>query len=848
MITLKSQPTPVTNYTDVFDEEMVAKSISYRKAKFDQGVNAVQSKINQLSSIPTLTDEDAQYLNSKIGNLTNTINSNQGIDFSDSMNLSKIDSDALDISSDNTILNAASSAKNHQKEMKFMDDAKNNPKKYGDILSPHNDRDYSDHLRDYKLKRQNGEEAVFSYQYKPFVDIQGELLKRVEKLKATATSEINGNYIINGKELTPQRIRAEAFSQLQTSPKMMGQLAINSKYDTENISDADLITSKNHLLQIQELKYRKDSESELARLLTLDVKDPNRTAVRIAEATEVFQKHEKSYNKYKNSPTYIGEGAYNRQKLAQELTLNNILTGLDQFAISERKITPNMIPLAIAKQDFLQKMARLTEDRKEREFNYTKDRDKIDDQFRNLELASKNGTKTKIAEGELDGSTSIDIPNIKDVDNAQNNFQVMRDDAVKETRKLLIDEYKNRIGVIGKLDDAFLSNYVDKLVRANGTSANLDEEKTTKMLKGKLAEYGNAQIPEDAVIKNMLRSLNKLSIDVKKVFDTGELLSTENSQFLSKYLKGVQKNTVMNSIPQSALENALSVNGISPKEYEYLKGKNFGTSKDPNRRSLFTSDQYSKEKMAFDNVQKSIDQFYKDKASTAQLFPSQTYTEKYRKESGVDVTLNNVLGQGRLSMDGTTNIGNGVYGKENEKATNRGTRVEAVDYNYATQVARVKVFGINTLGKEFEQQGVQSFSVPREYMENHTSEKVKKGSQTLTQSELLHLAGGEIYRQTKSGKSPMFDQLPNRMATPFRAVLVDKNDVSNNKVNIFIKLPVNGRLTTFELPGAYDSVEYAERDLTQKTLQLYEDLKNQGRPKKDIPNLVAKAIIDSLTK
>jgi len=203
MVTIKSRPIPVTNYTDVFDEDMVAKSISYRKAKYDEGLNTVQSEINQMSQIPTLTKEDGQYLNERINQLTNTINSAGGVDFSNNMNLSKVKSLETDIYNDRIIQNAVSSAKNHQKQMKFIDDAKNNPKKYGDVLSPYNERDYNDQLQAYQQKRANGEEAVFSYQYKPYVDIQGELAKRIEKLKADSYTNVNGNYFIDTTKLSP---------------------------------------------------------------------------------------------------------------------------------------------------------------------------------------------------------------------------------------------------------------------------------------------------------------------------------------------------------------------------------------------------------------------------------------------------------------------------------------------------------------------------------------------------------------------------------------------------------------------------------------------------------------------
>jgi hypothetical protein len=836
---------------------MVAKSISYRKAKFDEGVNAVQSKVNQLSSIPTLFDGDAEYLNKKIGNLTNTINSND-VDFSNSFNLSKIDGDSNDISSDSTIINAASSAKNHQKQLKFMDDAKNNPKKYGDVLSPYNERDYSDNLRAYQNARANGQEAVFSYQYKPFVDVQGTLAKSVEKLKASATSMINGNYFIDGEELTPAVIRNRALSQLQTDPKLRTQMSINSRYDTEGMTDESLIKGVNTIHHSELLNYKRNAQAELARLMSLDPKDPNKTAERIAQAKTAFQTYSDSSDKLEKSISSIQNGTYNRQQYAEFITQNNILKGLDSYAYSKTKIRANIIPITLGKMEFDRQKSAAQLALQYKIHNDNVVQNGIENQLRKLEIDGR-GAKTKLQD-DLSNDVGRDNPEIKAIDDPVGVFEATRDSSIKDTREYLKDEFKKRISSIGKLDDAFVSQFVDGMMRNDGTSAQIDVDKATKKLHNKLIEYGGTSIPEDKAIKSVLYAANKLSLDVKKVFETGEVLSKDNSEFLSNYTKMAHKNAVLNDLPQMALSDALTKNGMS--KDDYYKLKNLSTQEKVNEKNTYNS--YSpmggsvsgglvresfinqNDRAKLTKVENDIKQYHKDKQSFTKLYPVQNYTDKTRKDSDVDNNLNRVLSQGRISQEGDINLGGTVYGKQDFWTKNKGTRVEAVDYNWATQKARVRVYGLNG-DTEVLLNSSATFTVPREYMETNVSPLVKKGSKDLTDSDLLQMANnGKMYSKNSKGEYKLlWGNLPNRINTPYTASLVNvgKND---NTVQVSIKLPVKGVTTTIDLPGTYTSSEAFQKEFTTKSLQLYDDLKKLGIPEKEIPKLVAEKIINSL--
>jgi hypothetical protein len=116
----------------------------------------------------------------------------------------------------------------------------------------------------------------------------------------------------------------------------------------------------------------------------------------------------------------------------------------------------------------------------------------------------------------------------------------------------------------------------------------------------------------------------------------------------------------------------------------------------------------------------------------------------------------------------------------------------------------------------------------------------------MTDSDVLqNTNNGKMYSRNSRGEYKLlWGNLPNRINTPYSASLVNvgKND---NTVQVTIKLPVNGVTTPFDLPGTFPSTEAFQKEFTDKTLQLYNDLLKTGMPEKDIPKLMAEKIIKS---
>lgn len=847
MVTIKSRPIPVTNYTDVFDEDMVAKSISYRKAKYDEGLNTVQSEINQMSQIPTLTKEDGQYLNERINQLTNTINSAGGVDFSNNMNLSKVKSLETDIYNDRIIQNAVSSAKNHQKQMKFIDDAKNNPKKYGDVLSPYNERDYNDQLQSYQQKRANGEEAVFSYQYKPYVDIQGELAKRIEKLKADSYTNVNGNYFIDTTKLSPEKIRAVAYGELMNDPKMLSQLQINARYNTEHRTDAELIQLKNHVQRNNVLEKKEAMDREVNRLFSLDPKNPERSAVKLEQAKTQLDKYNKAYQLLSSNSNQILESEegdtlakdYSRQSLALELTANQMLKGLESMSYQQQKVRANMIPLTEGKFEFDKQYKIAQMDFRERKFKEIQKQNAIDNQFKALEIEkSKKSVKGKGSDGEElePGTIDYTTPEITKLEDVKATFEAEANNTKTQARLALKEIFVNKLTKLASVVDRdWTERYVDLIVNKDSSIRNLDVDKSVQRIKGKLIQFGNKEIPEDAAIKATIQWINTLSADARKVWNGEGLMNRENAQVLSQYTDMIQKAAIYNNVPKDALRDALSKNGLSVEQYNELKKNN-----PVQFKTTYTSMSGVPTKIPINNqatakiakIEADMAQYYKDKASTTNLYAVQNYS---KKDENVNTQVNAILqSSGGLSKDGMTISGN-VYGKENQWGITlpENSSVQVKQYNPKTERILVDVYDAE--GKVISKG--QSFKMPLEYMKSHLAPELLEANKDLEYTNQLRLTnnGSSTITDTKGKSKQFWKTLPTGVPIQWKATLNDINNTGDNSCTVYMKIPFNGKLYPYELKTNFSNPDYAGKELEKGINQFISDELKKGVSEKDIP-------------
>ena len=837
MITTRSRPIPVGQFLDTFDEDSVAKAISYRKAKFDEGVNKVQASINQIADLPTLTQQDSEYLANKINSLTDNLNKTAGLDLSDSRNVNQLSNSALEIANDKTVLNAVSSARNHQKNLKFIEDAKSNPKKYGDIVSVQNEWDYANQLENYRKKRELGEDAVFSYQYKPYKDVEGILSKELEKLKANSKSTISGNYIIDGAEVTSDRLRDIVYSRLKSDPTLSDQIRINSRYGTQGIPDTELLKAKNIAQRLELEQRRKIAGSEMTRLNSTDFKNPKEAQIQLQKAKESFDRYDKAYNTLLTNPNKIlldletGEttDVANREQLSYELYANNLLKDLvNKHATYQQKIRINPIPMQEANLNWRMQMDKLEYEQQLREFSYKKESEALDRQYKMFEIQASTGKKAKLnADGTLElTEPSRDVPSSTIDDNPKQTFEVALDNEKLQARDMLKDVIKEKLNKLATvMPQNWLDRYVNNMMREHGV-VSLDENKSTAKLKQQIIQAGNKNIPSDIAIKEAVKWINQLSRDSKRVWEGEGFISPENAQILSQYTDAVQKINVLSNMNGIALDEALTKAGLTRDAYNRIKDKSNKLNKTAISTVPGASYQINsqgnpvynnlnpKEQEALNKVNQYVSDYYKTRTQNVKLYSVQNFDPKAKDYYALKNDVERYIKDKGLSEQG---VGvNSVFGKDSKWAEMLpDSEPEVKDYNPKTELATIELSYKDADGKTQTLRN-QKFRIPRVYMDKYLDESVKKGAKDLTYTDILRLTNnGNISLRSSDGKyKDSWRQTPTKIPLQWKAVLDNPNNVSDNTSTIYVKVPINGLNTPIELKLKSSNPDEAGKQLT----------------------------------
>lgn len=131
---------------DVFDEEVIGKALTIKQLKYDEGVKQYQLMLNQTAGLDIVNENQKKYLDSKIANAMEEARKFGGVDFSDQLELNKINSLVSSITDDPIIRNAVQSSSRFRQFQKNEEEMWTNPK--------------LEHLRNPLLKQYNDSEKM----------------------------------------------------------------------------------------------------------------------------------------------------------------------------------------------------------------------------------------------------------------------------------------------------------------------------------------------------------------------------------------------------------------------------------------------------------------------------------------------------------------------------------------------------------------------------------------------------------------------------------------------------------------------------------------------------------------
>jgi hypothetical protein len=127
----KYSQAPQIQPIDVFDEETVAKALTIKQLKYDQGVQQTQLMLNQTSSLDIINNTQKEYLNEKVQSVLEKANTFSGIDFSNTTETSNINSLISGVTDDPVIRNALVSSSKYREYIKNKKLLLENPKNAG---------------------------------------------------------------------------------------------------------------------------------------------------------------------------------------------------------------------------------------------------------------------------------------------------------------------------------------------------------------------------------------------------------------------------------------------------------------------------------------------------------------------------------------------------------------------------------------------------------------------------------------------------------------------------------------------------------------------------------------------
>jgi len=229
------------DYIQPVDLNLLGKVIQYKQSQFDAGTKQVQSHIDALASMDVAKDTDRQYLNEKLSNLVNTVNSIGGADFSDPNTANQIAGLSGQIYGDDNVISAVSNTKKLRYVQKAYQDLK---EKKPDDWNPANEAydmgKFEKWLSDGSIGTSPDSGAG---EVTPYNKYEDSWVKMFEKIKSNTKTDIYDKglmYRIDTQEyVTPEQIWSAAAKLL--TPGQRKQIGIEGRYAYRGIPPQELL-------------------------------------------------------------------------------------------------------------------------------------------------------------------------------------------------------------------------------------------------------------------------------------------------------------------------------------------------------------------------------------------------------------------------------------------------------------------------------------------------------------------------------------------------------------------------------------------------------------------------------
>jgi hypothetical protein len=252
-------------YVQTIPVDEMVKVGMYKQQKYDEGIQKIQTNIDNIAGLDVVRDVDKAYLQSKLNQLGNNLRGVAGGDFSNFQLVNSVNGMTNQISKDPNVLNAISSAKTYRKGLEDMAAANKDGKG-----SPSNDwlfkTDASDWLNNQDISK------TFSGGYKPYTNYEKNAQEVIKGLVKNETGkDVAFEYDKNGRRIvldamtrteisgiTPERIQSALMVGL--SPADFQQMQIDGRYNYSNSTPEQFVSdiTKSYKTDYDKYKTKRD--------------------------------------------------------------------------------------------------------------------------------------------------------------------------------------------------------------------------------------------------------------------------------------------------------------------------------------------------------------------------------------------------------------------------------------------------------------------------------------------------------------------------------------------------------------------------------------------------------------
>lgn len=404
----------MASYTDIIPKfnpyiqqlpvEAMVKVGMEKQKRYDEGVQKIQSQIDNIAGIDIVHDADKAYLQSKLNELGNNLRTVAAGDFSNFQLVNSVGGMTNQVIKDPFVQNAVASTANHRKNMEQMDKDAAEGK-----LTPDNKWFYENQFSSYLKSPKAGQ--LFSGKYIKNYDIDKDILEMVkaahgdeaewEEQARNPDGSINADILVekSKKGLLSPKLR-NIVDTVFSKPQVQQQLMISGLYNYKDYTPQDLLKTQDVSLQALTDKAMKMRE-QYAVVSAVNSKDAADADKAIVAIDDQINNYREQYNRFVEKLNNNPESA--KIELYSQNLKERYVSDFSWEANSQKSKVAPQFDVSIRRATYELSVAK-------EKFDQWIQKEQLDISRANLAIAQEDAKRKRlIAEGKLnpDGSAKV---------------------------------------------------------------------------------------------------------------------------------------------------------------------------------------------------------------------------------------------------------------------------------------------------------------------------------------------------------------------------------------------------------------------------------------------------------